>query len=142
MLSEKIEVWHFTTLRDPPSPRLGKRPHFFRVFFCAPFPYQIGEESDNLSNQSRIQNCNTRAVLHFSRSSNAYLAETCLSNTNFAFTCLANAYIYLYANVQKYLSFAQTLDMDDQGSTEAANCCCNLLCRLPSCTIAILKCNS
>ena len=52
--------------------------------------YQIEEEIDDLSNQSRIQNCNTRAVLHFSRSSNAYLAETCLSNTNLAFTCLAN----------------------------------------------------
>ena len=32
----KIEVWHFTTLRDPPSPRFGKRPHFFRFFFVHP----------------------------------------------------------------------------------------------------------
>ena len=73
--------------------------------------YQIEEEIDDLSNQSRIQNCNTRAVLHFSWSTNAYLAETCLSNTNLAFTCLANTYIHTfvfdkhvstkYANLQK-----------------------------------------
>ena len=34
----KIEVWHFTTIRDSPPPQFGKRPDFFRFFFSAPFP--------------------------------------------------------------------------------------------------------
>ena len=34
-----VEVWLFTTLRDPPT-LFGKRPHFFR-FFLAPFPYHL-----------------------------------------------------------------------------------------------------
>ena len=42
----KIEDWHFTTIRDPPPPRFGKRPNFFR-FFSAPFPLALSLEVGN-----------------------------------------------------------------------------------------------
>ena len=40
----KIEVWLFTTLRDPPT-QFDKRPHFFRIFFS--WTPSLSNDGDN-----------------------------------------------------------------------------------------------
>ncbi len=48
----KIEVWLFTTLRYP----FGKRPHFFRVFFPAPFPnWQICKKKNVSAQRNNVE---------------------------------------------------------------------------------------
>ena len=36
-----LGVWFLCTLGDPPAPRFGKRPLFFRIFCVATFPYTV-----------------------------------------------------------------------------------------------------